>query len=129
MAGGDDRREQRSLFKSEAAPADEQTLAGTLGRTVFSNEETGFKIARLDTEAGEATVLGEVLSQFNEGALVQRRGRWVEDRRFGRQFKVSGGSERPPETLLGIERFLGSAKIDGIGPELARRLVAHFGMK
>ncbi len=130
-AGGDDRREQRSLFKRDDAgggDAELTTLDGVLGRTVFSNEESGFKIARLETEAGEATVLGEVLWGIPEGMPVRLRGRWVEDRRFGRQFKVAHSQRRTPETLVGIERFLGSGMIHGIGPELARRLTAHFGM-
>src|SRR5688572_16190670 len=105
MAGGDDRREQRSLFQSDrpgpGGDAELTTLDGTLGRTVFSNEESGFKIARLDTEGGEgATVLGEVLWGIPEGMPVRLRGRWVEDRRFGRQFKVESSQRRTPETLV-----------------------------
>lgn len=132
MSAADDRPEQRALFPSDrpASDADLATLDGTLGRVVFSNQDSGFTIARLDLEGGvEATVLGEVLWGIPEGMPVRLRGRWVEDRRFGRQFKVEASQRRTPETLLGIERFLGSGMIHGVGAELARRLVSHFGME
>ena len=129
--GNDDRREQRKLFGADAAadPAGELTAVdGTLGRIVFHNPETGFTVARIHVVGGgEATAVGE-LSHVPEGTPLRLRGQWVDDRKFGRQLKVAGYQLRSPETLVGIEKFLGSGLIPGIGVELARRMVAKFGM-
>jgi exodeoxyribonuclease V alpha subunit len=74
------------------------------------------------------TIVGELVG-VNEGLPLRLRGQWVDDKKFGRQFRVATYQLRTPETLVGIERFLGSGLIPGIGPELARRLVGHFGME
>jgi len=111
------------------AAAGDVTLDGTLERFVFrSDDDSSFTVARLATTGGAlATIVGELVG-VNEGLPLRLHGRWVDDRRFGRQFRVATYQLRSPETLLGIERFLGSGIIPGIGPELARRLVGHFGM-
>ena len=111
-----------------SAPPDDVTLDGTLERFVFRNEESSFTVARLTTaDHTTVTIVGELVG-VTEGLPLRLRGRWVDDRKFGRQFRVGTYQLRAPETLLGIERFLGSGIIPGIGPELARRLVGHFGM-
>jgi exodeoxyribonuclease V alpha subunit len=112
----------------DASATVEDTLDGTLERFVFRNEESSFTVARLETTGHDhVTVVGELVG-LSEGLPLRLRGRWVDDRRFGRQFRVASYQLRTPETLVGIERFLGSGVIPGIGPELARRLVGHFGM-
>jgi exodeoxyribonuclease V alpha subunit len=109
-------------------PHPEVTLDGTLERFVFRNDESSFTIARFATPGHQlVTIVGELVG-VNEGQPLRLRGRWTIDRKFGRQFRVATYQLRVPETLLGIERFLGSGTIPGIGPELARRLVGHFGM-
>jgi exodeoxyribonuclease V alpha subunit len=106
----------------------EVTLDGTLERFVFRNDESSFTVARFATPAHQVvTVVGELVG-VNEGLPLRLRGHWVDDKKFGRQFRVTTYQLRAPETLIGIERFLGSGVIPGIGPELARRLVGHFGM-
>ena len=111
---------------SDAIP--EVTLDGTVERFVFRNTESSFTVARFETpEHQHVTVVGELVG-VNEGLPLRLRGHWVEDKKFGRQFRVATYQLRAPETLVGIERFLGSGVIPGIGPELARRLVGHFGM-
>ncbi len=122
--------EQGALFAATAAAAAEAlvTLDGELQRVVFRAADTGFTVARIAlVGGGEATAVGE-LGGLPEGTPLRLRGAWVEDRKFGRQFKLVGYQLRSPETLVGIEKFLGSGLIPGIGPELARRMVAHFGM-
>jgi exodeoxyribonuclease V alpha subunit len=112
----------------DGAGADEVTLDGTLERFVFRNEESSFTVARLATAGHQqVTIVGELVG-VTEGLPLRLRGRWVDDRKFGRQFRVATYQLRAPETLIGIERFLGSGIIPGIGAELARRLVGHFGM-
>ena len=103
-------------------------LDGTLERFVFRNDESSFTVARFETTAHEhVTVVGELVG-VNEGLPLRLRGRWTLDKKFGRQFRIATYQLRTPETLVGIERFLGSGVIPGIGPELARRLVGKFGM-
>jgi exodeoxyribonuclease V alpha subunit len=109
-------------------PAPEATLDGTLERFVFRNDESSFTVARFETTAHEhVTIVGELVG-VNEGLPLRLRGRWTLDKKFGRQFRIATYQLRTPETLVGIERFLGSGVIPGIGPELARRLVGRFGM-
>ncbi|HVV86188.1 MAG TPA: ATP-dependent RecD-like DNA helicase [Kofleriaceae bacterium] len=123
---------QRGLFAGGggggAAHAEPpSTLDGVLGRITFRNADTGFTVARIAvTGGGEATAVGELDGQ-PEGTPLLLKGTWVEDRKFGRQFKFSDYEERTTETLEGIEKFLAS-DVPGIGPELARRMVSHFGM-
>ncbi len=114
---------------SMAAEAPETTLDGTIERLVFKNEDSGFIIARFETLGHEhVTIVGE-LGDLIEGQPLRLRGQWVVDKKYGRQFKVTTYQPKSPETLLGIERFLGSGIIPGIGGELAKRLVKAFGME
>ena len=109
------------------AAADTSTLDGTLTRIIYRHPESGFTVARIHTTDGaEATAVGELWG-IPEGTPIRLRGAWVDDRKFGRQLKVAGYQVRSPETLVGIEKFLGGGIIPGIGPELARRMVAKFG--
>jgi exodeoxyribonuclease V alpha subunit len=105
------------------------TLDGTVERIVFRNQDNDFTVARFAVEGadGPATAVG-TLTGVLEGQPLRLRGTWIDDKRFGRQFKIDSYQTRSPETLLGIERFLGSGVINGIGPELARRLTAKFGL-
>ncbi|MBE7452205.1 MAG: ATP-dependent RecD-like DNA helicase [Kofleriaceae bacterium] len=129
MVGEPDERrgEQRGLFATDPAAAEAAVLDGTLARIVYRHPDSGFTVARIHTtDGGEATAVGELWG-LPEGTPLRLRGQWVDDRRFGRQLKVAGYQVRSPETLVGIEKFLGGGIIPGIGPELARRMVARFG--
>ncbi|MEJ7604673.1 MAG: helix-hairpin-helix domain-containing protein, partial [Kofleriaceae bacterium] len=106
----------------------EVTLDGTVERFVFRSEDTSFAVARFMTPANESvTIVGELVG-VQEGLPLRLRGQWVEDRKWGKQFKIGTYQMRSPETLVGIERFLGSGIIPGIGAEIARRMVEKFGM-
>ena len=105
----------------------EVTLDGTLERVTFRSEDTGFTVARFMTAGREpVTIVGELVG-VNEGLPLRLRGQWVQDKKFGKQFKVATYQLKSPETLIGIERFLGSGLIPGIGPAMAKRLVEKFG--
>ncbi|MBS1123600.1 MAG: helicase, RecD/TraA family [Deltaproteobacteria bacterium] len=107
----------------------EVTVDGTLERFVYRAEDTSFTVARFVTPGHEhVTIVGELFG-VQEGLPLRLRGQWIVDRKFGRQFKVSTYQLRSPETLVGIERFLGSGLIPGVGPEIARRLVEKFGIE
>ncbi len=108
-------------------PKQDAVLDGTLARIVFQNPETEWAVAKFNTSAGtEVTVVGSLIG-LGPGAPLRLRGEWVTDARYGRQFKAHSYLMRSPETKLGIERYLGSGLIPGIGPELAKRLVNRFG--
>ncbi len=111
-----------------SGPSDgDAVLDGTLERIVFQNEETQWTVARFKRESGdEVTIVGSLIG-LGVGAPLRLRGEWVENAKFGRQFKASSYLMRSPETKRGIERYLGSGLIPGIGSELAKRLVDRFG--
>lgn len=110
-------------------PSAEETLDGTLERFIYRDAESHFTIARFAV-AGDplgVTVVGELVN-LTEGVPLRLHGQWVQDRKWGRQFRISTYQLQTPETVVGIERFLGSGLIPGIGPELARRMVEKFGI-
>ncbi len=108
---------------------EEATLDGTLERFVYRAEDTSFVVARLVTTGHEqVTIVGDLLG-VQEGLPLRLRGQWVNDKRHGRQFRVSTYHTRTPETLIGIQRFLGDGLIPGIGPALAKAMVAKFGLE
>ena len=107
-----------------------ESLEGTLERVVFQNSESQWTVARLVVEgrAAPVTVVGSMYG-VTAGTPLALRGTWEVDRKYGPQFRVESYRTRSPETLVGIERYLGSGMIPGIGPELAKRLVARFGLE
>ena len=111
----------------EPAP---ETLEGTVDRVVFSGRGGEFTVAKLVVgDQGEpVTVVGSLLG-IPPGTRLRVRGKFEEDPRFGRQFRVAGYTEVAPETVEGIKRYLGSGLIKGIGPEFAARIVAKFGIR
>ena len=104
------------------------TISGYIERITFASEETGWTVARLK-EAGKAdltTVVGNLLA-VTPGETVELIGRWVTDKKYGPQFRVESFQSVVPATVNGIEKYLGSGLIRGIGPKMARRLVESFG--
>jgi exodeoxyribonuclease V alpha subunit len=108
--------------------ADGAQIEGTLERIVFQNPENHWTVARFSVDGDEVAVVGNLIG-VQTGASLLMRGQWVDDRRFGRQFKVAHYQTQTPQTLLGIERYLSSGFIPGIGDGLAKRIVARFGLK
>src|SRR5579862_2900967 len=104
------------------------TLDGTVERIVFRNQDNDFTVARFAVDGAEVATAVGTLTGVLEGQPLRLRGTWIEDKRFGRQFKIESYQTRSPETLLGIERFLGSGVIKDIGAERAKRLTAAFGL-
>jgi len=112
--------------------ADNQArLAGVLAKITFQNPDSGFTVARVqppDAAAEPVTVVG-VLGGVGVGASLSLVGQWRQDARHGRQFVLSSYLVIQPDTLHGIEKYLGSGMIKGIGPSYAARIVAHFGLE
>lgn len=106
----------------------EVTVDGTVERFVFRAEDTSFTVARFVVGNEQVTIVGELVG-VQEGLPLRLRGQWIQDKKYGRQFKVVTYQLRSPETLVGIERFLGSGLIEGIGDAYAKRIVAKFGLE
>jgi exodeoxyribonuclease V alpha subunit len=111
----------------ERRPATEQ-ISGVIERVTFHNDESGFCVLRVKTKGHreEATVVGS-LPSVNAGEWLAAEGYWVRDREHGLQFKATMMKTVPPTTAEGVERYLGSGLVKGIGPILAKKLVVRFG--
>ncbi|MHB9057285.1 MAG: SF1B family DNA helicase RecD2 [Bacillota bacterium] len=104
------------------------TIEGTVEKINFTNEETLYTVARLALPGGGSTVtfVGN-FAKLSVGERVRLTGEWVVHPEYGRQLQVESYEALPPTTPKGIERYLGSGLIKGIGPATAKRLVAAFG--
>lgn len=105
-----------------------ETLSGVIERVTFHNPENGFAVLRVQANARSAlvTVVGH-LSTALAGEYIEGEGAWVHDREHGLQFKADNLRTTPPHTAQGIEKYLGSGLIKGIGPHFARKIVEVFG--
>ena len=102
-----------------------------LERITYANEETGYTIARVATERTGPdllTVVGPLLGA-QVGESLRLTGRWGSHPKYGKQFQVDSYTTVLPATIQGIRRYLGSGMIKGIGPMMAERMVAHFGIE
>ena len=109
---------------------DASVLEGVLERVTFANPETGYTIARIDPGRGGPdliTAVGPLLGA-QVGESLRMRGRWTSHPKYGKQFEVHSYTTVLPATTQGIQRYLGSGLIKGIGPVMAERMVTHFGV-
>ncbi len=109
------------------------TLTGEVERITYENEVTGFRVLKLGNLEGahggrRIVVATGVVQPIGAGARVRVTGNWVNDARHGEQLRVQSMVVLEPETLSGLEKYLGSGVIQGIGPGFAKRIVAAFGM-
>src|SRR4051794_32480131 len=103
-------------------------LTGTVERITYHNPENGFVVLRVQREGRSSlTPVVGYLQNAVVGEHIEAHGEWVQDREYGQQFKASEIRPAAPHTLEGIEKFLGSGLIKGIGPHLARQIVQVFG--
>jgi exodeoxyribonuclease V alpha subunit len=101
---------------------------GLVDRVTFHNSENGFCVLRVKARGQRdlITVIGHA-AMISAGEFVQASGTWVNDRTHGVQFKASFLKAAAPTTVEGIEKYLGSGMIRGIGPVYAKKLVRAFG--
>ncbi|WP_025619146.1 SF1B family DNA helicase RecD2 [Salinispora cortesiana] len=106
------------------------TLEAVLERLTYVNEETGYTVARVATDRSSdlLTVVGALLGA-QPGESLRLHGRWSSHPKYGRQFEVDSYTTVLPATIQGIQRYLGSGLVKGIGPVFAERIVAHFGLE
>ena len=105
-----------------------ESMEGVLDRITYANEDSGWLVAQIQAPDGgvPVTVVG-TMPGVQIGETLRVRGRWVQNKKFGRQFEVERFETVVPSTELGIRRYLGSGMIKGIGPKMADRLVDAFG--
>lgn len=114
-------------MRPEPKPAPADGVAGMVERVTFHNGETGFSVLRVNVRGKRdlVTVVGNVAG-INAGEWVTAQGVWVQDRDHGLQLKADFIKSSPPTSREGIEKYLGSGLIKGIGPVYAKKLVEKF---
>ena len=110
--------------------SDREVLAGLVERVTFHNPENGFCVLRTRARGHRdlVTVVGHA-AMVAPGEWITASGEWVNDRTHGQQFKARFIRTAEPSSVEGIEKYLGSGMIRGIGPVYARKLVRAFGEK
>ena len=105
-----------------------ESLSGLIERVTFFNEDSGFGVLKVKAKGHRdlVTVVGS-LPSVSAGEWLTAQGRWVQDREFGQQFRAEMLTSTPPTTKEGIEKYLGSGMVKGIGPVYAKKLVDKFG--
>lgn len=113
--------------------AELETVEGTIKSVVYHNDANGYTVLHVEqpsefelARAPEITVVGKAQTVW-EGEEIRAEGEWVNDKVHGRQFKAVNLVCNAPQSLKGIERYLASGLIKGVGPVLAKRIVDTFG--
>jgi exodeoxyribonuclease V alpha subunit len=121
-------RHHTVMRQAPRASTPTEVLAGLVERVTFHNDENGLCVLRVKArgERDLITVLGHA-AMIAAGEFVQASGNWINDRTHGVQFRASFLKATAPTTIEGIEKYLGSGMIRGIGPIYAKKLVRAFG--
>src|SRR5947209_10561450 len=117
-------------MKPQPQPMTQEVLAGPVERVTFHNEESGFCVLRIKARGHREliTVFGHA-AVISAGEWITASGEWVNDRTHGQQFKARFLRTSAPTSIEGIEKYLGSGMIRGIGPAYAKKLVGVLGEK
>ncbi|MBR1478264.1 MAG: ATP-dependent RecD-like DNA helicase [Lachnospiraceae bacterium] len=102
------------------------SISGYIDHFIFRNEENGYSVAVLISEGKEVTCVG-MLKSLSQGETIEASGEYVEHALYGMQFKIEDYHSIIPKDAEGIERYLGSGAIKGVGQALAARIVGYFG--
>ena len=118
-------------YKESGFISDEQQLkeiTGQIERITYNDAESGYAVLRVDIKGYQdlVTVVGIVASPV-VGEVLSMKGAWVEHPRFGLQFKLTEYRSFAPSSVQGIEKYIGSGLIKGIGPSIAEKIVSIFG--
>ena len=109
-------------------PNETASIQGTISRITYQSPETHYTVARLDEDGGPAVTVVGTLFPVAEGEEIKVSGVWKRHPRYGLQFQIEHWEKIDPATIEGIEKYLGSGLIKGIGPSYAKRLVTAFGL-
>ena len=102
-------------------------LQGQIERITYTNEENGYTIAKVKVYGRRdlVTVVGNFMAPI-PGEILKMQGEWANHPKFGEQFKVVHYKSLVPASVAGVEKYLGSGLIKGIGPVMAKRIVKKF---
>lgn len=102
----------------------------TIERITFQNPENGYSVLQASIKGfrEEQTIVG-TFNEVTVGAVLTVEGDWRVDKRYGRQFAAESWTEEMPADIIGIEKYLGSGLVKGIGPKFAKLIVSHFGLE
>src|SRR5271167_3497129 len=117
-------------MKTQPHPSDREVLAGLVERVTYQNAENGFCVIRVKARSHRdlVTVVGHS-AIISAGEWITASGEWVNDRTHGQQFKARFLKTSEPTSVEGIEKYLASGMIRGIGPAYAKKLLRAFGEK
>ena len=105
-----------------------QSYKGFIDRLTYHNPENGYTIARLVVEGQrERIAIVGAIASIQEGESIEVEGVWTNHPQYGKQLKVERYKAVYPSTLEGMQKYLGSGLIKGVGPRSAKRIVDHFG--
>jgi len=108
----------------------EESLQGIVERVTYHNVDTGWSVLRVKCfQEHEPVTVTVHQTRVFAGATMKFFGSWGVHPAYGRQFKAVRAEERKPATAAGLEKYLGSGLIKGVGPKTARRIVGHFGKR
>jgi len=104
-------------------------LQGIVERVTYHAEDSGYTVARLKVPSAHdlITIVGS-FPDIHAGQTLRLTGYYREHAKYGQQFQITSAQETKPATLTGLEKYLGSGLIKGIGPVTAKRIVAHFAL-
>lgn len=103
-----------------------EVLEGFVEVILYKNEETGYVVSRINENNKPITAVG-IIPYLKEGQQVKLTGEWIIHKQFGKQFNMKTCEEIIPTSIEGIERYLSSGVIRGIGPVTAKKIINHFG--
>ena len=105
-----------------------ENIRCTVERITYQNEENGWSVLRVNVKGYKdvVTLVGN-FCDTKVGAVLAVEGNWRMDAKFGKQFQAVNWKEELPSSIMGIEKYLGSGLIKGIGPVYAKKIVAKFG--
>jgi exodeoxyribonuclease V alpha subunit len=105
-----------------------ERIEGELQGFSFQAEDGGYAVARLKPEAGASITVVGPIGHLPVGSFLRLEGQWSEHARYGKQFRVRSYLVEDPKTLKGLERYLASGSVRGLGAGLSKRVVEHFGL-
>lgn len=105
---------------------DEIRITGEVESIIYQNADNGYTVFALETEDDEVTCVG-IVPQIHAGESLEITGHWSIHPLYGRQVQVTSYEKSMPTTCAGIEKYLSSGLIKGIGPKIAKKIVDRFG--
>ena len=120
-------RRANSTFSRPEGPV--ENLEGTVERITYFNAETNFCIAKMRTHSrpSEEIAITGIMPDLQCGETIVVSGLWTNHQSYGNQIKVESFETKLPSSVYGLEKFLGSGLIDGVGKGYAKKIVAKFG--